>query len=152
MQVPNGDTWIYMVGAAIATFVSTMSIFFIKNYFTSRDKHANDADDERDDLADTIGDIEKQLIKMEGDRNTADATMVGKFTKLESMLNLYVAENLKLMGKVEQNNDKLTENNGLLNHLTRQCKRIFDVILPTESAVKQLKIDIEELKTGTNPS
>ena len=148
---------IYMaLGSGVIGMIIMMLGYFMKNYFTSRDKHSDVADSERRKFIDVAVNIEKKLIQMEGDRNTEHAKLYGKFKQLEATLtgsvkqletslNAYTRENNKLAGKLEHNTEALDKSNKLLDHLCRQCKRLFGIVLPMQR-------DVDELKTGTGPS
>ena len=153
---PSTNTILTVLGSGVIGIVITMLVFFVKNYFTSRDKHSDLADGERKAFVEVLTKIQLQLTKMEGDRNTEHAKMYGRFKQLETnidgnlkqletSLNSYTRENNKLAGKLEQNTEVLAKANKLLDHLTRQCKCLFGIVLPMQR-------DVEELKTGTGPS
>lgn len=148
----NTSTILTILGSGVVGVMMTMIGFFIKSYFTSRDKKSENADTERKEFVATLNDTKLQLAKMEGTSETGHAKMYIHFQHLESIVESCVKENNKLAGKLEQNTEVVERNNNLLDHLSRQCKRLFTIVLPIEHDVAAIKAEIKILKTGTNPA
>jgi len=142
---PNIVKLLTVVLSAVVGAISMLVVFFVKSYFTSNKEKITEGESDRKKFVSAINKIEIQLTKMEGERHTEHAKMYGKMKELKAEISGYVRETSKLVGKVEQNTEALHKSTTLLDHISRQSKRLFSIVLPMQR-------DVEEFKAGMGPS
>jgi len=136
--MPKGNaanSILYMIGSGVIGIAMTMMGFFIKSYFTSRDKKDDQGDTERRKIFKTLNEIKIQLTQMQGEINTAHAAGSGKIGELNTKLKAYTEA-------YESKNKELTEK---VDGCTKETKKLSEL-------VAELKVKVDRLtKESTEP-